>query len=306
MNTHIQALAGFSKSMVKGRRYDLPLHRGSGGHLVVWIVGVMTYLCLLSFTLIFGLNHLQHYWERGLTGHMTVEIPHAYAKDEASIDRLTAALNRMPGITAEIMSNEDIDRLVSPWLGENAALADLPLPKLIEVTRLDVENAADTAAIRRQLKAALPEAVLDTHEEWLADLLKLARAGRMVLVGVALILALTTALTVAATARTRLALHKEEVDLLHLIGATDAYIAQQFQRQAFRLAAEGAAAGLALAFFTLMGLAWLKQDMGDTLLPQLNLSWVEWTTLTLSPIFAGLIAMGASRFTVIEALKELP
>jgi hypothetical protein len=36
-------------------------------------------------------------------------------------------------------------------------------------------------------------------------------------------------MTVAATARTRLALHREEVDLLHLIGATDSYIATQFQ-----------------------------------------------------------------------------
>ncbi len=306
MIAQIQSIAGFSKSVVRGRRYDLPLHRGSGGHLVVWIVGVMTYLCLLSFVLIFGLNHMQQYWQHGLTGRMTVEIPHAQTKNAENIKRLTEGLNALPGIVAKPLSDQDIDRLVAPWLGENAAIADLPMPKLIELTRLEGIEAADDAAIRRVIKAALPEAVLDTHEEWLADLLKLAKAGRMILVGIALVLALTTALTVAATARTRLALHKDEVDLLHLIGATDAYIARQFQRQAFRLATEGAAAGLALAFLTLTGLAWIKEGLGDTLLPQLNLTWIEWMILAVSPVLAGGIAMFASRFTVLEALKEMP
>jgi cell division transport system permease protein len=306
--TYAQQLAALSKKMAKGRRYDLPLHRGSGGQLVVWTVGVMTYLCILAFILIFGLNHLQQNWQSGLTGHMTVEIPYDTARsiNDATLRGLVANLNKLPHVTARLLTLDDLTRLVGPWLGDRAVLSDLPLPKLVDITRDSDENAASLDAIRAAATRAVPSATLDTHEDWLADLLKLAEACRMILVGVAFILAVTTALTVAGTARTRLALHREEVDLLHLIGATDTYIASQFQRQAFRLATEGAAAGLALAFITLIIVGWIKGDLGDALVPQLNLTAVEWMFIVTSPLLAGAIAMAASRYTVLAALKEMP
>jgi cell division transport system permease protein len=101
-------------------------------------------------------------------------------------------------------------------------------------------------------------------------------------------------------------LHKEEVDLLHLIGATDSYIAKQFQRQAFRLATEGAAAGLMLAVVTLNIIGFIKYRMGNSLLPGVALSWAECICLLITPLLAGVIAMAASRFTVLRALKEMP
>lgn len=312
MNTHAQHLAATAKNtaktLAKGRRYDLPLHRGSGGQLVVWTVGVMTYLCILAFVLIFALNNLQQNWERGLTGHMTVEIPYDTARTirDSMLHNMVASLNKLPHVRARLLDVDDLTRLVGPWLGDRATLADLPLPKLVDIERETHENAASLDAIRSVATRHVPSATLDTHEDWLADLLKLAKACRMILVGVALILAVTTALTVAGTARTRLALHREEVDLLHLIGATDTYIASQFQRQAFRLATEGAAAGLALAFVTLMIIGWVKGDLGDALVPQLNLSALEWVFIVTSPLLAGGIAMAASRYTVLAALKEMP
>jgi cell division transport system permease protein len=174
------------------------------------------------------------------------------------------------------------------------------------VEREDSDKTASAETIESTIKKSIPTAALDTHQEWLAELLKLAKACRMLLIGIAVVLALTTALTVAATARTRLALHKEEVDLLHLIGATDSYIANQFQRQAFRLATEGAAAGLVLAVVTLLIIGFIKHQMDNTLLPGLSLSWLECVSLLLTPLLAGIIAMIASRFTVLRALKEMP
>lgn len=295
-------------ALKRKKHYDLPLQRGSGGQLVAWTVGVMTYLTVLTLVLVFALSDIQHYWQQGLTGRMTVEIP--FNKNNPVTDdmrdHITKELNRLPGVTAKFLSQEDIATLIGPWLGEGAALAELPLPTLIDITREDNERAASIQKIEKTVKATIPSATLDTHQEWLADLMRLAKACRMILVCISLILAITSALTVAATAKTRLALHKDEVDLLHLIGATDSYIATQFQRQAFRLATEGAAAGLAVGLVTLGVISLIKGQLGTSLLPGVNLSWLEWASLLASPLIAGVIAMIASRFAVLKALKEMP
>lgn len=290
------------------KRYDLPLHRGSGGHLVSWTIGVMSYLTVLVMVLVFALTSAQSVWQAGLSGRMTIEIP--YNKSNmVSADKqndLVRELNKLSGVSARILSLEDIGALVGPWLGTGAALAELPLPVMIDITRADNNRAATPALIGETAKKTIPTAVLDTHEEWLADLMQLAKACRMVLIAISLILGFTAALTVAATSRTRLALHKEEVDLLHLIGATDSYIATQFQRQAFRLAVEGAAGGLFAALLTMAGIGMAKQGLGDTLLPGIHLSPLQWLWLVLTPLIAGVIAMVASRFTVLYALRKVP
>jgi cell division transport system permease protein len=296
------------KKLLRRKRYDLPLHRGSGGQLVTWIVGVMNYLTVLMVVLIFALSAIQHYWQAGMTGHMTLEIP--YNKDAPlSDDKKTSLekdLNALNGIQAHFLTMEEIGKLVGPWLGTGEILQELPLPTLVDITRLDMQDAASNDEIQSTAKKIIPEVTLDTHEEWLAELMQLAKACRMILIIVSVILALTAAATVAATARTRLALHKAEVDLLHLIGATDSYIATQFQRQAFRLATEGAGAGLLMAIITMAVVAVVKQELGDTVIPQLHLSFWQWLLLLVTPVIAGLIAMLASRFTVLHALKTMP
>lgn len=293
---------------LRHKRYDLPLHRGSGGRLVAWIVGVMSYLTILMMVVVFALSAVQHYWQAGLMGRMTVEIPYSKTDpvSEETLDRLVSILNGLEGITAHKLSEQEIGNLVGPWLGTGAALEELPLPELIDVTRADNDTSVSISEIKSTVKEIIPTAALDTHEEWLADLMRLAKACRMILIAISLILAITAAVTVAATARTRLALHKAEVDLLHLIGATDGYIATQFQRQAFRLATEGAAGGLVLALLTMLVINFAKSHLGDAVTPQFHLSWWQWLCLVLTPLLAGLIAMIASRFTVLHALKRMP
>lgn len=293
---------------LRRKRYDLPLHRGSGGRLVTWTVGVMSYLTVLMMVVIFALNAAQHYWQAGLTGRMTIEIPYDknHPVSDATQKKLVNILNGLDGITAHKLDQHEIGSLVGAWLGNDTQLQDLPLPDLIDVTRSDSETTASIDEIKSTTHKIIPVATLDTHEEWLADLMRLAKACRMILIAISLILAITAAVTVAATARTRLALHKEEVDLLHLIGATDTYIASQFQRQAFRLATEGAAGGLALAIVTMLIINFVKSQLGDTVMPQFNLSWLEWICLLLTPLLSGVIAMIASRFTVLHALKQMP
>lgn len=297
-----------TKKKIKRKRYDLPLQRGSGGQMVTWIVGVMTFLLTLFIISSFGLHQLQSYWTQGIIGKMTVEIPFSETinHETKSVKELVNKLNNIDTVKATLIEHDEMQHLVGPWLGSDTNLQELPLPLLIEVTTEQSDTKLITAEIEKAISTTLPEAQLDTHQEWLADVIRLANTMRMILLIIALILTFTSALTVAATAKTRLALHREEVDLLHLIGATDSYIATQFQRQAFRLATEGASIGLLLALVILGVIGWFKNNLSQGLLPSIHLGVLEWVIILLMPIMAGLIAMIASRFTVLRALKELP
>jgi cell division transport system permease protein len=305
-------LAGLCKKLFGRKRYDLPLHRGSGGILLTWTIGVMTYLVCLFMVVMFALNTMQQHWEQGLEGRYTIEIPYESlqkADSAITIERLVNDLNGLRGVRAKRLDDQAMADLVEPWLGSRAMVAELPLPALVSIERLTVKDEKTVASvedIQTVLNSVLPAARLDTHQEWLAEWLKITKAGRMIVLLIALILALTSALTVAATAKTRLALHKDEVDLLHLIGATDYYIAGQFQRQAFRIAAEGAGVGMICAFLTLGLVSLIKGQTPSQLLPHLSMNWLQWFFLILTPLMAGLIAMVSSRFTVMNALEELP
>ncbi len=306
----VPSLVALWAKLTAKRRYDLPLHRGSGGALLTWIIGVMTYLVCLFMMIVFLLSAIQTHWQEGLEGHYTVEIPNAVMASvpAATLDQLLRELNALPGIAAKRLDDAAIGKLVGPWLGDTAMIAELPLPALIAVDRTghDAKHAASVDAIQNIVTRHVSQARLDTHQEWLAKWLQLTQAARMIILIMALILALTAALTVAGTAKTRLALHKDEVDLLHLIGATDNYIATQFQRQAFRIAAEGAAAGMIAAFVTLGIVSVIKGQTPSQLLPNFSMSWTQWFFLVLTPLLAGVIAMISSRFTVVHALEELP
>jgi cell division transport system permease protein len=105
-------------------------------------------------------------------------------------------------------------------------------------------------------------------------------------------------------------MHREVIELLHLMGARDRYIAGQFQREALRLGFIGGIIGLALAVVTLLGLAQMAQEsaLGEqfSFVPTLKLAPWQWVALVLLPLCAALIAMLTARFTVLGALARMP
>ena len=118
-------------------------------------------------------------------------------------------------------------------------------------------------------------------------------------------------LTVVFTTRAGLAVHHAVVEVLHLIGARDGYIAGQFQRQALALALRGGLLGLLLTVATLLGIGHAGAAtalFGERvrLLPALALAPWHWLLLAVLPLFASLIAMLTARVTVLRALKRMP
>ena len=267
--------------------------------LSVLVTSLMVALGILVLAGAATLRHVDSAWRHALADRWTVETTAADA------DRAVAALKATAGIAeVRIVPADEMRHLLQPWLRDATLTAQLPLPTLIDIV-IDRGRPPSSTALTQQLAAAAPGAKLDDHGAWTRDLLRIAEAGEAMGLAVFATIALTAVLTVAATARARLAVNRDEIELLHSLGATDGFIAGQFQAGAFRATIVGAVIGAVLAAAVI--LAVIKG--APPVIPfvaELRLEPIDWAVLALVPLGAVLLAMLATRWTAYGLARRLP
>jgi cell division transport system permease protein len=287
-------------------RNDLPLGKDGSGRFLPWIVGAMVYLAALALAGALAAGELVSGWRAELTGALTIELPHPVeATDldrQARLDLALAVVTATPGVAgADVIGPEAMAALIGPWLGPDADAADLPLPDLIAV---EIEPGAeiDTAALAQRLAEAVPEARLDDHRDWLSRAERLAWLVRLLAALVLGLVGAAAALAVLFVTRTGLDIHREVIELVHLLGAPDSYIARQFQRHALVQGFAGGTLGLAAGIATVSAIGWLAQKLGGDLLPLVRLGWGDWAIIAGLPGAAALVALLTARIAVLHAL----
>ena len=291
-------------------RSDLPLDRDALSRFLPWLIAFMVYLACLALAGMLTLGAVAERWDAGVSGTLTVQIipsesPAGAPKEAQRIEAALKILRTTPGIAgAEVIGEGRIMALLEPWLGSIGGSGDLPLPRLIDV-ELKAGAEVDTAALSKRLRQAVPGATVDDHGVWLDKLVRLLRAVEILASLVLLLIGLATVGTVVFTTRTGLAIHQEAIEVLHLIGAQDSYVAKQFATRALILGLRGGIIGLVLAVPTLMGIGALAARMEAGLLPDFTLTPAHWAAMVCLPLAVALIAMLTARLTVMKTLAEM-
>lgn len=292
-------------------RSDLPVARDASGRLLPWLVAVMVFLAALALSGALALDALVDRWSRDAAGTLTVQIPPAagsadtVAETDARTERAVRLLQSDPQIAAaEALAPEHLEAMLLPWLGSPDLLDTLPVPRLIDVTVVP-GAAPDLDALTARLHAVAPGAAIDDHRVWLDRLIRLAEGFRLLAWAVIGLMGLATAVMVVHATRTALEVHRPHIEVLHLIGATDAYIARQFARRTLALAVAGGLGGLALAAPVLWALGGLLQRIQGGLIPEISLATEQWAVLLALPPLAGLLAMLTARRTVRRTLTRM-
>jgi cell division transport system permease protein len=282
----------------------LPELRESGG-ILPWVIAVMVYLSALAIAGGFGLRSAASGWTSDLTRRVTIQVSES---DPAVQNRHAAAivarLKAEPAVKdAKRLTNAELGALLDPWLGEGSVNADLPVPAMIDVTFKD--DSADVAALTTVVKTISAGATLDTHQQWLGQLSLLTRSINWTANLIVLLVAMATVALVAFGTSAGLAAHKPTIEILHLMGADDSLIANEFQKRFLWHGFIGGVAGLALALITIFLLGWLAQRAGQGLIASVSLSWKAWLALLLLPPLAALLTMVTARMTVLRALRDV-
>lgn len=293
----------------------LPLARDASSRFLPWLIAFMVWLAAMALAAVMVLSAAGDQWRQSLTGSVTVQIVPTETADarvmEARVSTALTLLRSTPGvISANPVSAGRIAELLEPWLGRNA-LSDsvgLPIPRLIDVS---VEPATssivvDLGTLAAQLAEAVPGASLDDHGQWLDRLIALARAIEAIGFAVLVVISLAAMATVIFATRTGLAIHHDVIELLHLIGARDNYVAHQFQLNALWLGLKGGATGVVLAVGTLLILGSLAAKVEAGLLPPVTMSVWQWSALGGVAIAAAIISVLTARITVLRTIGRMP
>ena len=293
------------------RKSVVPLNRDATGRFLPWLVAVMVYLAALALVSAMAMSKIVTRWDHGLSGQVTVQLPVSEsdlteAAIEARRDSVIRLLLQSPGVlSANHMGAAETAALLEPWLGQSSGLSELPLPDLIAV-EIDQLTPPDTAALTVRIEAIVPGATIDDHQRWLGNLLSLARSIEIVAALVVLLVGLSAVIMVVFVTRMGLAVHYQIVELLHLIGAQDGYIAREFQLHSLKLGFFGGLVGVAFAAVTIVGISQLLGRAGTALLPELSLIPLEWAVLAILPLASALVAMLTARVTVLRTLARIP
>ena len=261
-----------------------------------WIVAVMSFTMLLVAAC--GLVTARAASELGgaIGQHFVLTVP-AGAGDAGAIAQ---RVRNLPGVSAaEAVSEEKMRATLGRWLGPTAKSADLPIPALV---KFELAEGADAARLTRALVGAAPGGQVSSYEDNVAPLLSSLRLVKWIAVALVLLLGAAASSAVVLAARGAIDSHRQTVDVLHGIGATDHQVTRLFQ---YRIALDtlaGSLAGAAAAGAVMTAIAggarWAAETSG------LGLSASDLMLLGCLPLLLTLIATIAARAAILSALRE--
>jgi cell division transport system permease protein len=278
------ATASFS-SMNEGaprRKRSLVVADGPATRSLQAIMALLTFLAALAAggAEIVARNSAE--WSSAIAREGTVQLRPQPGRDiEADLARAAAIARSTAGIqSARPMSRKDAESLLEPWLGRGLDLGSLPVPRLVAL-KLDPEDRPDLPALAGRIAAEIPGATLDDHGAWLSRLSTAANAVVGVAVALVAVVLAAAGLAVAFATRGFMIGSRDVVDVLHLVGADEGFVAREFASRFLRLGLASAAVGVAaasLAMFVLGRLAEFSpsdlpgQD-AETLFGTFTLGW---------------------------------
>lgn len=286
------------------RREPLFPRKSSGGGALTAVIGVMAFLACLSLSGLILIQAATEKWTNDLQSGLTVQIkgPDADAirADTAAVARAIADIDGVVSVKA--LSPEESAKLLEPWLGKGNVAAYLNVPGLVEVT-VAPRLRKDLAPLRQAVAKVAPGAEIDDHSAWHQRLSAAARSGEIAAGAVfAVIMAAACAIAVFA-ARAGLSANRDVVSLLHLVGATDQFVANEVQRRFFAIGLQGALAGY-VAAAALLSLLAAALHAARGLLPDVRLDWTAWAILFSAPLILCLATAISARFAVLKSLAQ--
>jgi len=285
----------------------VPLGRDAPSRFLPWVFALMVYLAVLALAGILILHSAVEHWQRGEVDTLTVQLmPLEDAGEDARIAKLQELLRGIEGVTEiRVVGKLETIDLIEHWLGAGNVPADLPLPRLVDVD-IAPGYGLDAGSLALRLQASLPGVTVDDAKLWLDRLADLGRSLEYLAIAVVVLIGLATVATVIFTTRMGISIHRNVIELLHLIGARDGYVAAQFQRQAMMLGLRGGVLGIALAVATLYGLRQVAGRVETPLAPDMPVANWAWVVLAAVPVATALIAMVTARLTALRELAKMP
>jgi cell division transport system permease protein len=227
------------------------------GRTLLLMITIMSFLSAVTLGGVVLVQKSAIAWSADVGREVTIQIrPVEGEVMESNLRTAVSLAETTPGVaSARALTIEESQKLLEPWLGAGLDLTAIEIPRLVVVQLADPVD-ADIEGLQRNL-AAVKGASLDTHAAWRQQLNTMA--GTIVLSGllVLILIGAATVLAIIFATRGAMATNREIVDVLHYIGASNKFIAGEFQGRFLSIGLQGGLLGVvaALLFFAIIGTA---------------------------------------------------
>lgn len=274
---------------------------------VPWVIAIMITLTVIAAAGGLALGNLANTARGELSGAVTVQIVEANpALRNEQARQAVAMLANDPAVESlRAVPQEELNRLIEPWLGTGDAGDAVPIPALIDVQLRRAASAAEIARLQTLLEQATPAARVDAQSHWLQPVYSALSAMQYLALALIALLMLTSVAAVWLAARSSFTNHRDTVEIVHLLGGTDRQIARIFQRSVAIDAILGGAAGLALGALATWLIARQFAGLESGMVSAGSLTPFDWLLIAAIPVFGVGTAMLTARITVTAALRRM-
>ena len=256
--TTIEVTVQSARAQSQKRSAPIVPERSVAGRTLMLLIAIMTFLSGVTLGGVVLVQKSAIAWSSDVGREVTIQIrPVEGEVMESNIRTAIALAEATPGVvSAHALSLADSEKLLEPWLGAGLDLSAIEIPRLI-VVELGDPHDVDLSLLERDL-GNIKGASLETHAAWRQQLNTMA--GTIVFSGllVLTLIVLATVLAVVFATRGTMASNREIVDVLHFIGASNSFIAGEFQGRFLALGFRGGllgGVGAVLFFFLVAGAA---------------------------------------------------
>jgi cell division transport system permease protein len=270
---------------------------------LVFVIAVLCFFACIAAVAALAADRAAAGWTSQLQDSATVLVrPRGGETADAAAARAAEALADVKGVSeARALEREQAAALLEPWLGKGVLADDLPVPRLVALD-LDPAHPASVADLDKALKAKDIDATVDDHSLWIKDIVRAGAWARDAAIAVFALTALAAAAVIAFAARAVLATRREIVEVLHVAGAKDGFIAGLLARRFAAMAFFAGVGGSLLAAG--LGAAARLAGGGQGLTPVLPVAWIDLAALVPCPFLAAMVAALAARSAAMRLLKE--
>ena len=294
---------------------EITINRNGSPGFLGWVVGAMVYVAVLSAAGALFAQSVSQRWASSLTGVVTIQVLAAEQPVDAenTITRLGAVLEILratPGIGhLAILDRKSSLTLLQPWLGQK--LVDkIDLPIMIDLRILDSAT-LNLDGLSQRLQQQAPGTIVDDHGLWLSRVAALSTAVERGGWLIVLLVGLVAAVSVIFAVLSGLSDNREIVELLHLMGARDGYVARRFQGYVLAVSLPASVIGGSFAIATVIAIAGVVQNPDGGLGSGLQLGslaglrTLDWVVISAVPFVFAALTLITARVAALMTLQRM-
>lgn len=295
------------------RKQELPLKDDTSGIFLKVMISIAVFLFAVTLAGVLSINSMLNAWNESILGSVTVQVMPVNSADQKKakletmehLQKTIEFLKKVPEVEhVRALNDQQLAKLLQPWLGDGIEIENLPTPKLIDV-KLKSGAEINFAKLAEQLAVVSPLASVDNHKLWLNKLIKFADGLKMLALSILFLVVAITSGAIFYTTQANLGVHRYIIEILHIMGAKDTYVAQQYARQDAWIGFVGGCIGLAFAIPTIFMIAGLADQIEGGIISDAKLSWLSWLAIACLPLLSAMTAMGTAYYTVKKTLEKM-